>query len=71
MSFKPADRLKNVKKSATRQLYDSAPAGSINLGLGEPDFQTPRVIREEACRSIESEGLGYTQNSGLPALRER
>jgi aspartate/methionine/tyrosine aminotransferase len=71
MSFKPADRLKNVKKSATRQLYDSAPAGSINLGLGEPDFQTPQVIREEACRSIESEGLGYTQNSGLPALREK
>jgi aminotransferase len=71
MAFVPADRLRHVKKSATRQLYDSAPAGSINLGLGEPDFQTPEPIRTEACRSIEQDQIGYTPNSGLPALREK
>lgn len=69
--FEPAERIKNVRKSATRRLYDAAPPGSINLGLGEPDFLTPEVIRAEATRVIREERLGYTPNAGLPALRQR
>jgi aspartate/methionine/tyrosine aminotransferase len=68
--FTPAERLRNVRKSATRRLYDSAPKGSINLGLGEPDFPTPEVVRREAIRVIEEEHLGYTPNAGIPALRK-
>jgi aspartate/methionine/tyrosine aminotransferase len=68
--FTPAERLRNVRKSATRILYDSAPQGSINLGLGEPDFPTPAVVRSEAVRVIEAEHIGYTPNAGIPALRE-
>jgi aspartate/methionine/tyrosine aminotransferase len=63
--------MRNVRKSATRILYDSAPAGSINLGLGEPDFPTPGVVSREAIRVIEQEPIGYTANAGLSALRER
>src|SRR5512143_2954959 len=69
--FTPADRLKNIRKSATRVLYDSAPPGSINLGLGEPDFATPEVVRREAIRVIQEERLGYTTNAGIQPLRER
>ena len=69
--FTPAERIRNVRKSATRRLYDSAPAGSINLGLGEPDFPTPEVVRKEAARVIEEEPTGYTSNAGLPGLRAR
>jgi aspartate/methionine/tyrosine aminotransferase len=69
--FTPAERLRNIRKSATRVLYDSAPAGSINLGLGEPDFPTPEIVRREAVRVIEEEQITYTQNSGLLVLRER
>jgi len=69
--FTPSERIRNVKLSATRRLFDSAPAGSINLGLGEPDFPTPGVVRREAIRVIEQEPTGYTSNAGLPALRER
>jgi aspartate/methionine/tyrosine aminotransferase len=68
--FTPAERLRNVRKSATRRLYDSAPKGSINLGLGEPDFPTPDVVRREAIRVISEEHLGYTPNAGIPALRK-
>ncbi len=68
--FTPADRLKNIRKSATRALYDNAPAGSINMGLGEPDFATPEFILSEAVRVIEEEHNGYTPNAGIPALRE-
>ncbi|HXG94717.1 MAG TPA: aminotransferase class I/II-fold pyridoxal phosphate-dependent enzyme [Blastocatellia bacterium] len=69
--FKPAERLRNIRKSATRVLYDSAPPGSINIGLGEPDFRTPEIIRREAIRVIEEEQIGYTPNSGLIQLREK
>jgi aspartate/methionine/tyrosine aminotransferase len=69
MSIPPAQRLRNVKHSATRRLYDSALPGSINLGLGEPDFHTPEVVRREACRVITEEHNGYTMNAGLPKLR--
>ena len=69
--FTPAERLKNIHKSATRVLYDSAPPGSINLGLGEPDFATPEVVRREAIRVIEEERIGYTTNAGIQPLREK
>lgn len=68
--FTPAERLKNIRKSATRRLYDAAPPGSINLGLGEPDFATPAVVRREAIRVIEQEHIGYTPNAGILPLRE-
>jgi aspartate/methionine/tyrosine aminotransferase len=69
--FTPAQRLQNIGKSATRVLYDSAPPGSINLGLGEPDFATPEVVRREAIRVIREEPITYTTNAGILALREK
>jgi aspartate/methionine/tyrosine aminotransferase len=68
--FTPAQRLRNIRKSATRALYDSAPEGSINLGLGEPDFLTPEVVRREAIRFIQEDHIGYTPNAGIMPLRE-
>jgi aspartate/methionine/tyrosine aminotransferase len=67
--FTPAERLKNVRKSATRVLYDNAPPGSINLGLGEPDFSTPEVVRRAAVEFIEQGFVGYTPNAGILPLR--
>jgi aspartate/methionine/tyrosine aminotransferase len=52
-------------------LYDSAPPGSINLGLGEPDFPTPEVVRREAVRFIHEGRIAYTSNEGIPELREK
>jgi aspartate/methionine/tyrosine aminotransferase len=52
-------------------LYDNAPHGSINLGLGEPDFPTPEVVRREAIRVIQEERIGYTTNAGIEPLREK
>jgi len=66
-----ARRLAGVEKSAIRQFFDRAPAGSINLGLGEPDLPTPDPVRQAAVRAILEERNGYTAHAGLPALRER
>lgn len=69
--FIPAERFKNIRKSAIRRLYERAPSGSINLGLGEPNFQTPEVVRRAGVRAIEQGHNGYTSNAGLVELRER
>jgi aspartate/methionine/tyrosine aminotransferase len=71
MTFVPAERLRNVRKSAIRRIYDQALPGSINLGLGELDLAIPDVVRREAVRVIEEERNGYTSNAGLPSLREK
>lgn len=69
--MKVARRLAGIEKSAIRQFFDRAPAGSINLGLGEPDLPTPDVVRQAAVRAILEEPNGYTTHAGLVALRER
>ncbi len=67
--FQPAARLRGIKKSAIRQLFDRAQPGDINLGLGEPDLPTPGVIRRAAAEIVTNEQNGYTTHAGLPALR--
>ncbi|HVF87780.1 MAG TPA: pyridoxal phosphate-dependent aminotransferase [Pyrinomonadaceae bacterium] len=69
--FLPPVRLRGIEKSPIRRLFDRAPPGSINLGLGEPDLPTPDVIRRAAARVVVEEQNGYTTHAGLPALRER
>ena len=43
----------------------------INLAGGEPDFDTPAPIIEEACRQMRSGFTHYTVGQGLPELRAR
>ena len=43
----------------------------INLSGGEPDFDTPMPIREEAKRWLDAGYTHYTIGPGLPELRER
>lgn len=42
----------------------------ISLGVGEPDFPTPWVMREEAFYHLEQGHTSYTSNWGLSELRE-
>ncbi|HNY17754.1 MAG TPA: aminotransferase class I/II-fold pyridoxal phosphate-dependent enzyme [Treponemataceae bacterium] len=42
----------------------------ISLGVGEPDFATPWVMREEAYYHLEQGHTSYTSNWGLSELRE-
>lgn len=69
--FRPARRLAGIEKSEIRQFFERAPAGSINLGLGEPDLPTPDIVRRAAARAVLEEQNGYTVHAGLPTLRER
>jgi len=42
----------------------------INLGIGQPDFQTPINIQEAAIKAIKDGHHGYTDANGMPELRE-
>jgi len=42
----------------------------INLGIGQPDFQTPPHIVEAGVRALRDGHHGYTPANGIPALRE-
>jgi len=70
-SFALPARLQGIQKSVIRQVFDRAPPGSINLGLGEPDLPTPDVIRDAAVRVITEQQNGYTSHAGLPELRKK
>ncbi len=65
-----AERIKSIRKSDIRKIFDSAPAGSINLGLGEIQFPTPKSITEYAKEIIDKGNIPYTPNAGLIELRE-
>lgn len=65
-------KVKKIKPSGIRKFFDIANEieGVISLGVGEPDFDTPWKIREEAINSIMRGKTFYTANSGLRKLRE-
>ncbi len=42
----------------------------IHLEVGEPDFDTPRCIKEAACRALDEGHTHYTHSLGLIELRE-
>lgn len=42
----------------------------IDLGVGEPDFDTPVHIKEEAVKALEAGFTKYTPAAGIPELRE-
>lgn len=43
---------------------------AISLGVGEPDFDTPWRVRDEAIYSLEQGRTFYTSNAGLKELKE-
>lgn len=61
-----------IKPSGIRKFFDIAATMEdvISLGVGEPDFQTPWVIRKAGIMSLERGKTKYTSNRGLEKLRE-
>ncbi len=67
-----ADKVVALKPSGIRKFFDIASEieDVISLGVGEPDFDTPWHVREEAISTLERGKTAYTSNSGLMELRE-
>jgi aspartate aminotransferase len=65
-----AARVRSVEMSGIRKLFDAGGPDAINLGIGQPDFDTPDHIKEAAIAAIRAGKTGYTANAGIPELRE-
>ncbi|WP_292521277.1 pyridoxal phosphate-dependent aminotransferase [Methanoculleus sp.] len=65
-----AARVRGVEMSGIRKLFEAGGPDAINLGIGQPDFDTPDHIKMAAITAIEEGKTGYTPNAGIPELRE-
>lgn len=61
-----------IAPSGIRKFFDivNEMDDAISLGVGEPDFDTPWRIRDEAIYSLEQGRTFYTSNTGLKQLRD-
>lgn len=71
-----ANRMAQVSPSATLKLTSKAKEMKskghpvISFGAGEPDFDTPQAVKDEAVKWLNSGFTKYTPTSGIPELRE-
>jgi len=65
-------RVKSIPPSGIRRFFDIAATMDdvISLGVGEPDFVTPKPLIEAAIRSLHEGHTHYTSNSGILELRQ-
>ncbi len=66
-----SSKCRDLKPSGIRKFFDIASSveGVISLGVGEPDFPTPWLIRNTAIKTLQQGKTVYTSNSGLAQLR--
>lgn len=71
-----SEKVESVKPSPTLAVSNRATelkaSGKdiIDLGLGEPDFDTPEHIKEAAIKAIRSGFTKYTAVDGIPSLKK-
>jgi aspartate aminotransferase len=74
--FAPSSNVAQLKESATIAVSARAKAlraegrNVIDLGAGEPDFDTPEFIRRSAQRAIDEGATRYTATEGILPLRQ-
>ena len=66
-----AKRVAGLKPSGIRKFFDIAATMKdvISLGIGEPDFTTPKPILDAGIRSLQNGETHYTSNHGKLELR--
>lgn len=64
--------VQEIKPSGIRKFFDivSEMKDVISLTVGEPDFVTPKHIRDVAIQSLQDGETHYTSNSGMTPLRQ-
>lgn len=67
-----SQRVTAVPPSGIRRFFDIAATMDdvITLGIGEPDFVSPKPVIDAAIASMERGKTGYTSNAGILELRE-
>jgi len=68
-----ADRVRAFDASGIRKVFDLAQEleDPINLSIGQPDFDVPDALKQEAKCRLDSGFNKYTVTQGIPELRDR
>ena len=66
-----SDRALSIQPTGVRKMFDLAGDDVISFGLGEPDFQPPKVAIEAFHQAMLDGHNKYTTTAGLPALRDK
>jgi aspartate aminotransferase len=61
----------SVEISGIRKMFEAAPPNSINLGLGEPDFDPPRVVIDALAAATNNGMNHYGPSAGILPLRDK
>jgi len=66
-----ADRMRLLDASGIRKVFDLAAkmTAPINLSIGQPDFDVPEAVRNEAIAAITRGENKYTQTQGAEPIR--
>lgn len=71
-----ADRAKLIKPSATLEITAKAKEMRkkgikiVSLAAGEPDFSSPKEVKEAVCKALDENFIYYTPAQGIEELRE-
>ncbi|MFB3886115.1 MAG: pyridoxal phosphate-dependent aminotransferase [Thermodesulfobacteriota bacterium] len=74
--MRTADRMKSIPFSGIRAVFEEVLRREkrgekiIHLNIGEPDFDTPKHIKEAAKKALDDGKTHYSSNYGIPELRE-
>jgi aspartate aminotransferase len=66
-----SDRALAIQPTGVRKMFDLAGDDVISFGLGEPDFQPPRVAIDAFYQAMLDGHNKYTTTAGMPALRQK
>jgi len=69
---KIAERLKQVRPSGIRRMFDLAQGvpGVISLGIGQPDYIPPKHVIEAYKKALDEGYCGYSPSAGYLELRK-
>jgi len=76
MAFRQADRLEKVHHSQMRTIFgrcnELRSKGEVvtDVTIGQPNFPTPKYIKDACIEALEAGYTGYCDYSGIPILKE-
>lgn len=76
MTLRLADRMHRLgtetafEVAARARALEAQGKPIIHLEIGEPDFDTPAHVRQEACRALDEGYTHYSNSTGIAELRE-
>ncbi len=76
MAYSVSARLASIHESTTLKIsamakkLNASGLDVIDMGVGEPDFDTPKHIVDAGCNSIKMGETHYAPTAGIPELRE-